>query len=147
MPTSKIVKDVMISISKYPHVPHWFSISKAIKIARLSLFNVKEYPVPTAILVLDEKYNLVGTLTLEEILKGLGTLSGEEAKKIAERPVSEIMSPAKFFVEPKDPISKAASLMVQNNLILLPVLEDKRFVGLLRTIEIFDEMTSSILKE
>lgn len=145
MPSSKTVKDVMVGISKYPHVPHWFSISKAIKIAKVSFLNVKEYPVPTAILVLDEKYNLMGTLTLEEILKSLGPpLSGEESQKMAERPVNEIMTPAKFSVEPNDPVSKAVSLMIQNNLILLPVLEDKKkFVGLVRIIEIFDEMTKS----
>ena len=71
MTTSKTVKDVMVSISKYPHVPHWFSISKAAKIVKLSLFETKEYPSPMVILVFDEKYNLLGTLALKEILKAL----------------------------------------------------------------------------
>jgi len=148
MPESKTVKDVLVSMSNYPHVPHWFSIRKAIHIARLSLFNVTEFPVPMAILVLDDKYNLVGTLTLEDILKELGLSSGEEVNKAAERPVSSIMTPAKFSVELKDHISKAAALMIQNNLILLPVLDDKKkFVGLVRIIEVFDEMSKDILKE
>jgi hypothetical protein len=28
--TSKVVKDAMIDVSEYPHVPYWFIIKKAI---------------------------------------------------------------------------------------------------------------------
>jgi CBS domain-containing protein len=93
-----------------------------------------------AVLVFDEKYNILGTLTLGDILKGL------ESKDKVESPVSEIMVPAKFFVEPGDPISKAAELMLKNDLTLLPVIEEdkKKFVGVVRMIEIFDDLTSDI---
>jgi predicted transcriptional regulator len=58
------------------------------------------------------------------------------------------MVPAKFFVEPNDPITKAAYIMIFRNLGLLPVLDDKKkFVGLVRMIEIFDELSNAILKE
>ncbi len=168
MSGDKTVKDVMIGIAKFPHMPYWFSIGKAVKIAKLSLFQAKEYPVPMAILVFDEKYNLMGTLTLEEILKGLApksvtqaakdektmlsllknTLSDKEAKMLAERPVSEIMTPAKFSVDPGDPVIKAAYLMLQNNLVLLPVIDGKKkFVGLVRMIEVFDDLSNAILRE
>lgn len=143
MAKDKVVKDIMVNVSKYPHVPYWFSIKKAINIVKLSLFDAKEYPVPMAILVFDEKYNLMGTITLKDLLKGL-----EESKKTAERPVSEIMTPAKFSAEPKDPVAKAANLMIQNDLELLPVIDDKKhFVGLVRMIEVFDELSNVILKE
>jgi CBS domain-containing protein len=57
------------------------------------------------------------------------------------------MVPAKFFVQPDDPITKAAYLMVHNDLALLPVLENKKkFVGLVRIREVFDELSSSILE-
>ena len=75
------------------------------------------------------------------------TLFDKGAKEAAEKPVSEVMVPAKFFVQPDEPLTKAAYLMVHNELALLPVLENKKkFVGLVRIREVFDELTSSILE-
>ncbi len=61
----------MIGIFEYPHVPYWFSINQAIRIVKVSFISAKKYPDPMAILVFDEKYNLMGTLTLKDILRGL----------------------------------------------------------------------------
>src|SRR5512135_2618786 len=71
MSNGKTAKDVMIGIFEYPHVPYWFSINQAIRIVKVSFISEKKYPDPMAILVFDEKYNLMGTLTLKDILKGL----------------------------------------------------------------------------
>ncbi len=174
MSDRKVVKDVMIGVFEYPHVPYWFTIGQAIKIVKVSFLSTKKYPDPMAILVFDEKYNLMGTLTLKDILKGLeprflktppdkiqlaaenesalslvwDTLFDKGSKDLAEKPVSEIMVPAKYFVEPTDPITKAAYLMLHHDLLLLPVLENKKkFVGLVRMIEVFDEISNALLKE
>ena len=173
MSDSKVAKDVMIGIFEYPHVPYWFSIGQAIRIVKVSFLSAKKYPDPMAILVFDEKYNLMGTLTLKDILRGLeprflkpsakaqvaeedetglsliwDTLFVKGTKELAEKPVSEIMVPAKFFVEPNDPITKAAYLMLHHDLVLVPVLDNKRkFVGVVRIIEIFDEISNAFLKE
>jgi Mg/Co/Ni transporter MgtE len=173
MSESKIVKDLMLDVFDYPHVPYWFTINQAIKIIKVSFISAKKYPEPLAILVFDEKYNLMGTLSLKNILTGLepkfmrpttdaqaytkegpelaliwSTLFNKESKDLAEKPVSEVMVPAKYFVEPDDSITKAAYLMIHQDLILLPVLENKKkFVGLVRMREIFDELTNIILKE
>lgn len=173
MSDSKFVKDVMIGIFDYPHIPYWFSISQAMRIIKASFISPKQYPEPMVILVFDEKYNLMGTLTLKDILKGLepkfmrpttkaqvpeedesglslfwDSLFDKESKELAERPVSEVMIPARYFVEPNAPITKAAYMMLHHNLILLPVLENKKkFVGLIRMVEIFDEIANAILKE
>ena len=71
MSNGKAVKDVMIGVFEYPHVPYWFSISQAIRIVRVSFLEAKKCPDPMAVLVFDEKYNLMGTLTLKDILRGL----------------------------------------------------------------------------
>jgi predicted transcriptional regulator len=140
MSTGKVVKDVMIDVFEYPHVPYWFTTKQAIMVIKKSVIGTEKCIHPMAVLVFDEKYNILGTLTLGDIMKGL------ESKDKVESPVSEIMVPAKFFVEPADPISKAADLMLKNNLILLAVIEEdkKKFVGVVRMIEIFDELTSDI---
>jgi CBS domain-containing protein len=174
MQSDKRIKDVMVGIFEYPHIPYWFSIDQAMRIIKVSFISTKKYPEPLAILVFDEKYNLLGTVTLKDILRGLepsfmktppdkaqvlaeaetelsliwDSLFAKESKDLAKKPVSEFMTPAKHFVEPTDPITKAAYLMIHNDLILLPVLENKKkFVGLVRMIEIFDELSDAILKE
>ncbi len=139
MSKSKVVKDLMIDVFEYPHVPYWFTIKQAIMVIKKSVIGTEKCIHPMAVLVFDEKYNILGTLALNDILKGL------ESKEKVERPVSEVMVPAKFFIEPDDPITKAAELMLKNDLILLPVIEDKKkFVGVVRMIEIFDELTSAL---
>jgi Mg/Co/Ni transporter MgtE len=140
MSKSKVVKDLMIDVFEYPHVPYWFTVKQAIMVIKKSVIGTEKCILPLVVLVFDEKYNILGTLTLKDILKGL------ESKEKAERPVSDVMIPAKFFVEPDDPTTKAADLMLDNDLVLLPVIEDKKkFVGVVRMIEIFDELTSAIL--
>ena len=174
MESDKKIKDVMIGIFEYPHIPYWFSLDQAMRIIKVSFISTKKYPEPLALLVFDEKYNLLGTLTLRDILRGLepqfmrtpmekaqvvdedetalalvwDSLFAKESKDLAKKPVSEVMTPTKSFVEPTDPLTKAAYLMIHNNLVLLPVLENKKkFVGLVRMIEIFDELSEAILKE
>jgi hypothetical protein len=173
MSAGKTAKDVMIGIFEYPHLPYWFSIGQAIRIIKVSFLSAKKYTDPVAILVFDEKYNLMGTLTLKDVLRGLeprfmkpttkaqvseedetglsliwDTLFNKESKQLAEKPVSEIMTAANYFVEPADPVTKAAYLMLHHDLTLLPVLEGKKkFVGLVRMIEVFDEISGTIIKE
>lgn len=173
MSHGKVVKDLMVGIFEYPHVPYWVPISQAIRIIKVSFGSGKIPPEPMAILVFDEKYNLVGTLTLKDILKGLeprfmssatkaqipeedesglaliwDSLFTKSTKDLSEKPVSEIMMPAHYFVEPNDPITKAAYLMIHYGLVLLPVLENKqKFIGLVRMVEVFDEISSAIKSE
>lgn len=170
MQSDNSVKDIMVGVFDFPHIPYWFTISQAIKIIRVSFLDTKKFPDPMVMLVFDEKYNLMGTLMLKDILRGVEAQSskqdnnsgcsedvrsvpslewdaifGEEAKKLAEKPVSEIMAPVRHFVEPGDPIAKSAYLMVEHDLVLLPVLENqKKLVGLVRMIEVFDEMSRDL---
>ncbi|MGB9714940.1 MAG: HPP family protein [Thermodesulfovibrionales bacterium] len=172
MKKNKVVKDLMIDVFKYPHVPYWFTIRQTMMIIKKSLIESEKHFYPLAILIFDEKYNLLGTLSMKDIIRGLeprfmktsekaqayiseekelsiiwDTLFTKESKQLAEKPVSDIMVPAKFFVEPDDPITKAAYIMISHGLDLLPVLDNKKFVGLIRMPEIFDELSNVILKE
>jgi CBS domain-containing protein len=164
------VKDVMKSIFDYPHVPYWFSIGQAAKIIKVSFLKTKKYYSKMAVLVFDEKYNLIGILTLRNVLKsinpGLLTLCDDTqrddgrllstvshggiagSKESKERPVSEIMAPTKIFVGPDETLARAACIMLKNDLALLPVMEDgKKLAGLVSIADIFDGITSEALKE
>lgn len=173
MHNNKQVKDIMINIFDYPHIPYWFSINQAIRIIKVSFLNIKKYLEPIAILVFDEKYNLLGTVTIRDILKGLeatifyagekkhineelnaeesidrDTLFYRDAKELMEKPVGDIMSPVEIYIEPNEPIKKAAYLMLSHNLFLLPVLENKKkLVGLVRMTELFDEISNRMMEE
>jgi len=172
MSNGKTVQSLMQDVFDFPHIPYWFTIRQAMGIVKKSLLSGEKCHHPMALLVFDEKYNLMGTISLKDLLKGIepkfmqstskaqwpdpdesglshiwDSLFDTESREAAERPVSEIMVPAKFFVKPEDPVTKAAYLMVHNDLVLLPVLEDKKkFVGLVRMIEVFDELSSAIVK-
>ncbi len=172
MQEQKKVKDIMIGIFEYPHIPYWFSISQAIRIIKVSFLDDAKYSGPMALLVFDEKYNLLGTLNLKDIMKGLeprfpqpsqkaqvpeedesslsiiwDSLFAKESKERAEKQVSYIMTPARIFVEPDDPVTKAAYMMLHYDKLLLPVLENKKkFVGVIRLAEVFDEISNVISK-
>ena len=169
MSKSKVVKDVMVDVFDFPHIPYWFSIRQAIGIVKKSLLASEKCHHPMALLVFDEKYNLLGTVSLKDILRGLepnfmksskkaqlpeedesglslvwDTMFDKDVKEMAEKPVSGVMAPAKLFVKSEDPITKAAYLMVHNEIALLPVLENKKFVGVVRMIEIFNNLSEAV---
>ena len=170
MSKGKLVKDVMVDVFDFPHIPYWFTIRQAIGIMKKSVLSGEKCHYPIAVLVFDEKYNLLGTVGPNDILKGLEPKflksskkaqvheedeSGlsvlwdtlfKESREAAERPVSEVMVPTKLFVKPEDPLTKAAYYMIHNDLALLPVLEDKKkFVGLVRVIEVFNEISDAVM--
>jgi len=174
MPETRTAKDIMVDAFDFPHIPYWFPLRQAIGIVQNSLLGSEQCRHPLAILVFDEKYNLVGTLGLKDILKGLEpkflqptvkaqvpeeesgaglsliweSVFSAEAHEQAESPVGEAMVPATQFVQPEDPVTKAAYLLIRHNLTLLPVLEEKtKLVGLVRDIEIFSALSSRILKK
>jgi Mg/Co/Ni transporter MgtE len=172
MSQSQTIKDLMIDVFEFPHIPYWFTIRQAIEIVKKALMDSEKCYHPMAILVFDEKYNLLGTLTHIDLLKGIEpafaslqpevsgqegssslpamdwtTLFTHQSRSLAERPVSEVMAPARIFVHTEDQASKAAYLMASHKLVLLPVLDEgKKLVGLVRMPELFDVLSSSVVK-
>ncbi len=161
------VKELMVSIFDYPHVPYWFSIRQAVQLIKMSVGGQPGRLDPVVVLVFDEKYNLVGIVGRNELMKGLGPDTWQSvpeapdgrqdeccnmpagdfitaSKDKAERPVSEVMASVKHYVQPEDTVTRAAFLMVRHGLLLLPVLEGKKkFVGLIRMAEVFDDLAAA----
>ena len=130
----------MEDIFKFLHIPYWFTVKQSIGIIKNAFYSME-------ILVFEEKYNLVGTLSLNDILKALeprfmkATTKAqglqeeevdlsviwdkrieEESSELSQQTVGDYMTPVKFFVAPDDPVTKAAYLMIHHGLQLLPVL-------------------------
>lgn len=166
----KKVRDFIIDHFLFPHIPYWFSLKEAIVVMQEALSSSTTCLRPVVMLVFDEKYSLVGTLSHVDILRGLepvylrpvSKLEGhkeaeiplavideilfKDCKKMAEKPVSSAMVPVKYYVTPEDPITKAAYLMLHENQLVLPVLEDKKLLGVVRLMEIFDEIAKAVIE-
>ena len=71
MSYEKIVKDLMIPLEDYPHIPYWFTLNQAVVIVREAAIKYEGSFEPRAVLVFDVKYHLLGILTLKDIVRGL----------------------------------------------------------------------------
>jgi len=158
------VSDIMEDIFEFPHLPYWFTLRQAIDIIKATGEAAGINDFPRAILVFDEKYNLLGTLDIRDILRGLdarfkgltpespmpdtASFYGEDSVGILDHPVSEFMQPAELFIGPDDPVSLAAYYMVVRSRAYLPVLEEKRkLVGIVKMMSVFNAVTDRLLAE
>lgn len=156
----KQVREIMIDIFEFPHVPYWFTIRQVSGILKKSISGSKCLR-PLAALVFDEKYNLLGHIETKDILGGITNAArsagseqlhpistpNEETltalKELSEKPVSTLLNPFKVFADPEDSVAKAAELILINNLQILPVLENQRkLLGIVRNTEIFEYLSS-----
>ncbi|MDP3182946.1 MAG: CBS domain-containing protein [Desulfobaccales bacterium] len=166
MPDPKKVKNLMIPLEDYPHIPYWFTLRQAMAIVREAAIKFEGSFEPRAVLVFDEKYQLMGILTLRDIIKGLeprflketalikadptltvlmGDLFGPNLKEASQRPVSEVMSPIKVTVAATDPIVKALYLMIKENVGMMPVIQDNKVAGMIRLSDLFQEISHMVL--
>ncbi len=168
MAYKKKVKDLMIPLEDYPHIPYWFTLRQAMAIVREAAIKYEGTFEPRAVLVFDEKYQLMGMLTLRDVVRGLepkfaqdsgliksdpslavlmGDMFGPGMREASQRPVSDVMSPIKVTVNGDDPITKALFLMIKENVGMMPVLQDNKVVGMVRMNELFKEISDVVLGE
>jgi CBS domain-containing protein len=166
MPYTKKIKDLMIPLEDYPHIPYWFTLRQAMAIVREAAIKFEGSFEPRAVLVFDEKYQLMGMLTLRDVVRGLepkfaqdsgliksdpslavlmGDMFGPNMKEASQKAVSEVMSPIKVTVNGDDPITKALFLMIKENVGMMPVLIDRKVVGMVRMSELFKEISDVVL--
>jgi CBS-domain-containing membrane protein len=169
------VADVMVPLNQYPHIPYWFTLRQAaVEFQKFQLEVEGRKSLPRFILVFDEAYQLLGTVRRRDILKGLeppflvsstrkyrmklfdievdpnlSELSYDKMVKSirgqAERPVSDVMQPIAATINASDHLMKAVSEFVQYDLALLPVLENGKVVGVVRTVGVFDQLAKIVL--
>ena len=136
--------------------------------------NHKNKGIPRMLLVFDQANILVGILRRRDIFRGLepkfllhkeldyrkklfdvqvdpnlSEMSPEQMmsgiKEQAKRPVTDVMHPVKIWVNHNDHVLKAIYEMVDHNISLLPVLKGDRVLGVLRSVEVFQELARILL--
>lgn len=174
MSNTKKVKELMVKITEYPHIPYWLSVRDAISMIHSTYGDTPGPGEIPLVLVFDEKYQLRGMLTLENLLTGIeprflrkdeksryqglthkdyaglsalveGTFS-EKCKEEARKPVSEVMTPIRATVQVNNSVCKAAFIMLQADVNLLPVMDGEKIAGVLRMSDVFTELTKIVLE-
>jgi CBS domain-containing protein len=173
MPFQKKVAELMIPLEDYPHIPYWFTLRQAMAIVREAAIKFERTFEPRSMLVFDEKYHLLGILTLRDILRGLapkfnqgavdqmpadfdldsavaaleGDISGPRVKETSQTVVSEVMSPIEVTVDTGDSVAKALFLMIKKDLGRIPVMQAEKVVGIVRLSDLFQEVSDFVLSE
>ena len=158
----KTVSDFAIPIDVYPHLQENQVLQDAIDVIRS--FTCVDYLQFSEVLILNDQHELVGRITVREILRGFGPqwlaedetpdFEGLEAdfpnlailwedsfykecRNQAGRPLKEFLSPIKATVKPSDPLLKALYIMMRAHDNNLPVIDENRIVGVIRIKEVF----------
>ncbi len=167
--------EIMIPLDRYPHIPHWFTLRQAIAELRASQIEVQgRKSLPRAVLVFSKAYELLGIVRRRDILRGLeptfisadtkdykrrlfevqadpnlfGLTSqrmNQAIRERAERSVSDIMLPISATVDFDDHIMKIIYEMVKSDLSMLPVLKEGRVVGVVRSVDVLNEISEIVL--
>ncbi len=164
----------MIPLENYPNISHRFTLRQAVAEFEESVLEINgRKSLPRALLVVDEKYQLLGIVRRRDILRGLEpkflqNISITHEKKLfdievdpdladisfgkdekifqeqAEQPVSNIMLPIVAAVNHDDHLAKVIFLMISKNQSLLPVLKDQKVIGVVRSVDVFHEVAMVI---
>lgn len=156
MSEGKDLRDLVISITEYPHMPYWATLREAI-----AQLNVAYETGHHTVLVFDEAYSLLGLLHQSDILKGVRPEYAELCPPDVEikwddfmetaagqvhRPINEFMTAFDVAVDVNDHILKVAHLMINHKKGLLPIKEGNKIIGVIRMHDLFHEITGMILK-
>jgi CBS-domain-containing membrane protein len=169
------VADIMIPLDNYPHLPYWFTLRQAmVEIQNFQLEVAGKKSLPRLVLVFDEAYQLLGTARRRDIMRGLeppfllsktrkyrmklfdidvdpnlSELSYdkmvESIRKQAERPISDVMQPIKATIGLDDHLLRAVATFVEHDISVIPVLQDQKVVGVVRTVGVFNELAKLVV--
>ena len=170
------VGEIMIPLEDYPHLPIWSSIREAVEMMHRSELNVGGCKsLPLIVMLFDLDGSIAGTARRRDLMRGLEpkflvdhpleyrqklfdveidpNLSELSYDKIikgiraqVDRPVSDVMRPIEETIEYEVHIMKAIYLMVSHSLSILPVVQNKKVVGVIRTVDVFHELAEIILR-
>ena len=163
MPLSQSIREIFVPLDEYPNIRDDATLQDAFAVLYQGFTGGKRF---RHVLVLNEKRQLVGTLGLRDILRGLfpdylrsGELSHHaeclvpdfpaltliwaetfqaQAETAVQRPIKDLVAPITARVGLDDPVTKAAYLMVIHDTSMLPVVDGDTLVGVVRIIDVFN---------
>lgn len=170
MSISGVVRDHMVPIDRFPHVRGDASLRDTFAKLHASSGASELF---RNILVLDEKDRLLGALGLKDLLHALlpdylrlGSThyqgSSQDISALAVlwqedcaeqcRQASKILArdhvaPVPATIGADEPLAKATFLFATTTVNILPVVEGKRLIGVLRLVDVFDEVVIEVLSE
>ncbi|WP_027366021.1 CBS domain-containing protein [Desulfotruncus alcoholivorax] len=167
------VKDIMIPIYDYPTVSGEATLKDVLRVL-LNSYNYQGKPRTgrNCVFIVDN-FELVGTFGIPELLAAIepqylkrsvknvneyylwtaeiaffwdGLLT-ERCQEIVHNNVRDFMQPIENHVDINDTLLKAAYSMVKNKVEAVAVKDKKRLVGMVRSVDIFREITRIVFKD
>jgi len=102
-------------------------------------------PLSEAKRIMDEKgFSLLLVIDDERVLKGFITKGALKGVTDLETPLEKACFEARFAVSPEDTLEKAALILIDNQLVLLPVVSDGKLVGVISQSEVLRALASGL---
>ena len=102
-------------------------------------------PISEAKRVMDEKgFSLLLVVDDEGALKGFITKGALKGVTDWETPLEKACFEARFAVSPEDTLEKAALILIDNQLVLLPVVSDGKLVGVISQSDVLRALASAL---
>jgi len=166
------VEELMLPLDSYPHITTETTLAEAAKVLKASRIEFGGHvSLPRWLLVFSPEGQLIGSLRRRDIMRGLepkfllnepldyrkklfdvkldpdlSELSYDqlvkEVRGQAKRPVKKVMKPLQVTIHHDEHLIKAIYEMVSYGVSLLPVLKERRVVGVLRSVEVFNALTT-----
>lgn len=170
MSISGTVRDLMVELDKFPHVTGNASLREVF--AKLHAVSGSS-ELFRNILVLDNKGHLLGTLGLKNVMHALlpeylrhgsthyqgssNDISAlavlwqedceEQCRDAHKILAKDHVAPIAATIGADEPLTKAAFLFATTPVNVLPVVEGKQVVGVIRLVDVFDEIVIEVLSE
>lgn len=169
------VGEIMIPLDEYPHLPVWSTLGEAIKIMHSSEIEARgRKSLARVVFLFDLDGSIAGIVRRRDLMRGLEPRflvsqpleyrrkmfdvevdpnlselsSGKVVKGVRERasrPVTDVMRRIERTIDFNAHIIHAVYEMVNNRSAILPVIQNDKVVGVIRTVDVFHELAELVL--
>jgi CBS domain-containing protein len=171
VPLTKTIQDILVPLAEYPHLRDTSTLRDAFTTLKEGFASGKRF---RHVLVLNDKGQLVGILGIRDILRGMfpeylrtreharheapipdfpaltliwAQTCETQCPVAADKMVADFMATVPGKVDANDPITKAAYLLVTHDTSMLPVVDGKKLVGVVRMVDVFNEAAKVVLHD